>query len=242
MLLDDLTAVIAVKNRNVNIAYCIASIAQRTDFPKCIVVDFGSEPPLHWDNAPWLKVIRVTNSTLTFHKSRALNIGLRSVTTKFVLFTDADQIFAPNFFTDVHELLSSNPNLLVKCYTNFLAAVPPNVLPSSVMSYYDSLLTAAKKNSKFLGEGCCFGCTVENVLRINGFDERYINWGYEDCDFAHRMELIGCKRKFIHDKTTMVHLPHQENWSGHVANHDLYRECQAIGKTVANENIEWGKP
>ena len=241
MLLSDLTVVIAVKNRNVNIAYCVASIAQRKEFPKCIIVDFGSDQAIYWDNVAWINVIRVTNNVSTFHKSRALNIGLRAVTTKFVLFTDADQLFDPDLFTTVHRCVSSDPNLLIKCYTHFLEHLPINISPGIVMKHYSTLLTSAKRNPKFLGEGCCFGCTTENALKINGFDERYINWGYEDCDFAHRMNLSGCKTLFIHDKTTMVHLPHQENWVGHIANHDLYRECLATGKTIVNENVEWGK-
>ena len=240
MFLSDITAVIAVKNRHINITYCIASIEQRKDFPNCIVVDFGSEPRLHFFERPWLTVIRVDNNVSKFHKARALNIGLRSVITEFVVFTDADQIFAPNFFTTIWGYLPSDPALLLRCYTHFLEHIPPKISPSTVMNHYDSLLTDAKKNPKFLGEGCCVGCLTNNALKLNGFDEQYHGWGYEDCDFAYRMLLSGCVSLFVHDKTTLIHLPHQENWIGRIENNDLYKRCQMTQEAVVNENINWG--
>jgi len=39
--------------------------------------------------------------------------------------------------------------------------------------------------------GCHFALAMDDVRRVNGFDENYVGWGYEDDDFARRLYLAG---------------------------------------------------
>jgi GT2 family glycosyltransferase len=239
-MLTDLTAVIAVKNRNENIACCVNSISVNSDIPKCIIVDFGSYPPVTMCGPEWLKVVHVGRNTGRFHKARALNIGLRHVTTKYVVFTDADQLFATDFFKTVRDMIGTS-RVLAKCNTYFLPEIPKNIPRANLYKSYNAVLEIAKKNNKFLGEGCCLGCHTEHAQYVHGFDERFIDWGYEDCDFAYRLSLLGYAVTFIDNFTSMVHMPHAIDLTGHVQNSALFCANQRTGKIIANENTAWGE-
>ena len=98
--MDNLTAVIAVKDRPLNINYCVNSILGCTPSPKIVIVDFGSVKPVIniVPRSDRLEVIAVSRDVRIFHKARALNIGIRKAETEFVCITDADQVFDKKFF------------------------------------------------------------------------------------------------------------------------------------------------
>lgn len=41
--------------------------------------------------------------------------------------------------------------------------------------------------------GCHFSLFLDDVRRINGFDENFVGWGYEDDDFARRLYKAGIR-------------------------------------------------
>ena len=41
--------------------------------------------------------------------------------------------------------------------------------------------------------GCHFALAMDDVRRVNGFDENFTGWGYEDDDFGRRLYLAGLK-------------------------------------------------
>ena len=44
--------------------------------------------------------------------------------------------------------------------------------------------------------------------RLNGFDERFVGWGYEDCDLQERLERAGLRVRSLLWRTMPVHLWH----------------------------------
>jgi glycosyltransferase involved in cell wall biosynthesis len=44
--------------------------------------------------------------------------------------------------------------------------------------------------------------------RVNGFDEQFVGWGFEDRDFQQRLERLGVRVRSILLRTTAVHLWH----------------------------------
>jgi GT2 family glycosyltransferase len=41
--------------------------------------------------------------------------------------------------------------------------------------------------------GCHFALSMDDVRRVNGFDENFVGWGYEDDDFGRRLYLAGVR-------------------------------------------------
>lgn len=58
---------------------------------------------------------------------------------------------------------------------------------------------------------CNLGMFKQDFLTVNGFDERYCGWGYEDSDLVIRLLKSGIKRKDGHGIIPVVHLWHPEN-------------------------------
>lgn len=246
----NLTAIIACKDRFQNLEYCIRSIATANSIPQVIIVDFGSVEHINQlaEKYQWLSVINVSNNTSMFHKTRALNIGIRAAKTKFVCLTDVDQLFQPNFFDVVFQTLIHNIDAFVRCETHFLPSLPAGVYPNQVNhDMYFKLLKIVMKTAtkKPHGEGCCHGIAKDRLLEINGHDEDYIGWGFEDKDLATRLVAAGAQTTWVTQKTSMIHLPHKRNEKYFAPvtrnkNEKLYKNKLSNLEIVANKTTQWG--
>lgn len=58
---------------------------------------------------------------------------------------------------------------------------------------------------------CNLGLWSDDFLRVNGFDESYEGWGFEDSDLAVRLINAGVRRKEGAFATGVLHLWHREN-------------------------------
>jgi len=206
----NLTALIACQDRKRNLDYCLASMSLCKPIPQCIVVDYGSVDPIHYpEYSAWLRVIRVNDSGI-FNKSRAMNIALRHTTTDYICSTDADQIFNKNFFGTVLNFLTKYKNRIVLCKTYLATSLYRVTLNDFIKKngYTTMLNNVRKERRRTIGEGCCNGMPTSWILSVNGWDEDYVGWGYEDTDLLLRASLSGIHTSYIDHKTNMIHLPH----------------------------------
>lgn len=65
---------------------------------------------------------------------------------------------------------------------------------------------------------CNLALWKEDFIRVNGFDECFQGWGYEDSDLVIRLIHAGIKRKEGRFAVTVLHLWHPQNDRSH---HDL---------------------
>lgn len=56
--------------------------------------------------------------------------------------------------------------------------------------------------------GCHFSLFRDDVWRVNGFDEHYVGWGYEDDDFARRLYAVGVRPCSVIVEARALHLWH----------------------------------
>jgi glycosyltransferase involved in cell wall biosynthesis len=56
--------------------------------------------------------------------------------------------------------------------------------------------------------GCHFSLFREDVERVNGFDENFVGWGYEDDDFARRLYRAGVTPRSVIEPARALHLWH----------------------------------
>jgi len=242
----NLTVLIACKNRPINIAFCLASIATCKPRPKTILIDFGSTVPLEFpEYNDWLKIVRVDRNISFFHKARALNIGIKQVQTKFLCITDADQIFQANFFGVVYKHLLKNPKLFVMCYTHWLRKVP-NIGMNDLRKNYPLLLKEAKESGiRPHGDGCCNGVLTKWIKHVHGLDENYVGYGAEDSDLALRAKFDGLKVKWVHKETTMIHLPHPKTGKYYskeifTKNKQRFYKRRVTKEIIVNKKGKWG--
>jgi len=243
----DLTALITCKDRDLNLRYCLESIKHSSLVPEVVLVDFGSTTSLEplQEMYPFLHVIRTTNNTKDFHKARAINIGLKAIETKYTCITDADQIFSKNFFETVQSELYNNKKAFVLCASYFLSNIPNGFLPKDIGSKFDKLLDLAKREHNRHGDGCCNGFWTKWGMHVHGYDEDYKGFGAEDSDFSRRSMLSGLKRIRIHNKVSMIHLPHPRTGAYYHpntlhANRVKYLTKGSTKQITANVGVPWG--
>lgn len=106
-------------------------------------------------------------------------------------------------------------------------------------------------------------CSKRHFLKVNGYDESFVGWGYEEIDFVNRLCKTGCKKISI-PKKYLGKLDHSED--ERVSNYDpkfvgkinpthknshmkyksnlsnFMRSTSNIkkNKLIANESIPWG--
>jgi hypothetical protein len=248
--LRDLTVLLTCKNREYNLKYCLGSIHGCNPRPNTILIDYGSDVSLisYSEKYPWLKVIRVDRNTKTFHKTRAYNIGLRQVKTKFMCATDIDQIFQSNFFGVVYFALSSTTNAFVMCKTRFLKrSLPKDINPTNISKNYSRIKNLIPKDSRIGGEGCCLAISTKWAMSVNGWDEGYIGRGPEDSDFMVRARLANYKHIWLSlKKTGMIHLPHKDKM-GFVGKYKklnkerYFNRKKNTKQIIVNLNKQWGQ-
>lgn len=56
--------------------------------------------------------------------------------------------------------------------------------------------------------GCHFSLFRDDVRRVNGFDENFVGWGYEDDDFARRLYKAGVRPRSVILAARAMHLWH----------------------------------
>jgi len=56
--------------------------------------------------------------------------------------------------------------------------------------------------------GCHFSIFREDIERVNGFDEAYVGWGFEDDDFAMRLHKAGVRGRSLILEARALHLWH----------------------------------
>lgn len=86
----------------------------------------------------------------------------------------------------------------------------------------------------------CQSVDKEVVLKMRGFDEEFIHYGYEDDDFADRLKLMGIKFVFREDILT-IHQYHETCKNLNEKNNkELYLKKKGTNP-IRNIDKEWGK-
>ena len=100
----------------------------------------------------------------------------------YVMCTDVDILFAPNFLKEVTDTLSQG-NRFVVCRCRDL---PPDTENTPYTPEGFSDLHGRSQYRHLLGTGACQAVRKEWFYDVRGYDEKYIYWGYEDRDMFRR--------------------------------------------------------
>ena len=181
-------------------------------------------------------------------RSEALNIGIRHASTRFVMLTDADIIYAPNYIDNAIEALEEDERRII--HSTFYETGEEVIdEQTDVVSDFDRLRVVATprvaddpKSTYLFGQSIICAST-EGIHRIRGFDEFYCGWGSEDDDLMRRMESLGMYLYSIAGKTEYLHHSHPEkaNLSDvEKAQIEINRQYRWRNKTILRNPLGWG--
>ena len=219
----------------------IRSVAEQTQLPdEIIVTDDGStnetkELVDRLSQELSLTVRFLWQKDDGFRASRARNKAAEVAKGDYLIFIDGDCVL-PRYFIQSHMVLSEqgmfvtgNRVLLTKKGTektlqkkmslpklSFLAWGMWRVL--GYVNRISPLLLRIKsfprnrKGNKWEGaKSCNLSLHKVDFVAVNGFDEAFQGWGYEDADLSARLIGNGCLRKDGRYFSPVIHLWHQEN-------------------------------
>lgn len=122
-----------------------------------------------------------------FLRSHSKNMALRLATGDILCNINADHFIGKNFAEYVNEVFNRDPQVVITC-DDFFKTKPDYKVAADV-----------------LGKVCV---KREDFNQVSGFDEKFINYGFEDIDFINRLELSGLKRSFIEDPSFLKFISH----------------------------------
>lgn len=192
-----------------------------------------------------------------WRKNKCLNEAIRRSRGEYLVFIDGDCIPHPKFVEDHRRLrrrgnvtggrrIESGPALsgLVESWTtlpdNYFSEARKMIWrqlfrekPGEVMAQLRRTIrfpfvggrAIGRKNRGILGAN--FGIYREDIEKVNGFDERYVNPGTgEDIDLDVRLENVGIGHVSVSHYALMIHRHHSRLFMGAQDNAELFRAAK----------------
>ncbi|MCC6931816.1 MAG: glycosyltransferase [Deltaproteobacteria bacterium] len=223
---------------------CLLSLREQSSNAKVqiIISDFGSSEA---KKAELLKLCSemgahhlYTDAKCPWARSLALNIGIQAAKAKWIMTTDADMIFAPNFFRMLASYIAEFGEKTA--YYAQCVKLPPCHLPhgwraEDVVSYVTKGRIYGRE-----GKGGCQVASRELLMKIRGFNENYSVWGCEDEDLFERIGWAGFDRVWLRPGYYMHqwHLPNIFQ-SASESNKKEYQELRDHPRIIVNAE-SWG--
>lgn len=241
-----LSVVIPVRDRaGTRLENCLRSLRwQEFDGGIEIVVsDFGSRPdevaPLQALCARHDARLVRTETDALWNRSRALNVGIQASAGRYILCTDADMLFSPDFcsaIVDAQREYDDRALVLCRCHD----------LPESVaeepraLEEFDALRAQAAVRMTS-GTGACQAATRDYFFAVRGYDEAYEYWGAEDNDMVSRAGRYGLQSVWLPERPAMLHQWHptmkNDRWFRRKLNEWRYRLTRFV---VVKNRRGWG--
>jgi glycosyltransferase involved in cell wall biosynthesis len=222
-----------------------------------IVADDGSTESTaklisEWHNKVSFSLKHVWQEDRGFRAAKIRNMAVANASGDYCIFLDGDCIVRPDFvaqhlrLAEIGFFVVGNRVLLSDKMTRTLFQQSNNITHCSLLGWF---LKRCKgdinrwlslwnlpgnswrklKPSEWRGAKTCnLGVWRENFYHVNGFDESFQGWGYEDSDLVIRLIQFGIKRKSGKYATTVLHMGHEK----------IDRDREKINLTLLEETVK----
>lgn len=171
-----------------------------------------------------------------FRAAAIRNRALAATAADYVIFADGDCVMPPDFIASHRNLaergwfLSGNRLMLTRAFTEKVLRdkLPVHLwktrdwLKARWTGHIERLLPLLRisgmdwlrKRLSMRWQGaktCNLSAWRDDLLRVNGLDERYTGWGLEDSDLVIRLLRAGIRNKSARFAVPVFHLWHREN-------------------------------
>jgi GT2 family glycosyltransferase len=158
--------------------------------------------------------------------ARSRNEGAAATAAPYLIFTDGDCVFPPDFLAlhlaqrkrgvacsgdrvKLDRRTTERINLEHIVSGTYEAWVPVRERRRLyVRSLKDRFYEMIQHDKKPKLIGCHIAVWRSDFEQVNGFDERFIGWGCEDDDFAHRLRMSGIRIRSVLGRIRLYHLWH----------------------------------
>lgn len=207
----------------------LASAAAQSRLPdEVIVADDGSREDTRAlvariaRNFP-TRIAHVWHEDLGFRAARARNLGIAAARGDYVILVDGDMLLHPEFVAD-HERLAlpraalqgsrldaseeETARLLAGGRPRFGPLMPGRFPPHRAIRWLPLSRIKARSSSGGRIYSCNMSAWRDDLLAVNGFDERFEGYGGEDQELAKRLRHAGIRRRQLKFAGLAIHLRH----------------------------------
>jgi GT2 family glycosyltransferase len=167
-----------------------------------------------------------TGANTLFNKSKAFNLGVKDVNTKFVVLHDADTL-VPGFYTQkIYGILENNESCHIgKTVIYATKDASREISKSGIVDHNSNC-------DRVVGyfEGGSLACHTNVYWNVGGFNEDFWGYGCEDCEFYSR---LSSNSKWYEDRSVdFLHLWHGRvhGWHNH---HKKNKEINTVLSQLA---------
>lgn len=239
-----ISVIVTTYNRPDALALVLQGLSSQHDAHfEVLIADDGSTDQTQSliENNPWpFPVKHVWHEDQGFRAARIRNLAVSYASGEYLIFIDGDCVPRSDFIGRHQELaevgwfVSGSRILLNPTLTEEAISGKKTILRWSVWNWLIARLKgdinrvlpllnialSPSKNRSQEWQGaktCNLAMWREDFNRINGFDEEFTGWGYEDSDLVIRLLQTGVRRKQAKSAVTVLHLWHNENDRQHEA-------------------------
>lgn len=172
-----------------------------------------------------------------FRKSLIINKAIRQTRCEYIIQADGDMLLHPSFVADhlnaaridcfvQGSRVLLDPSLTKKMITAGLVSLRPwtqgirnrfNALHLPFLAFLFGKKTSSNKNIK----ACNLAFWRADYILVNGYNNEFYGWGWEDVEFATRLLLAGCKKRRLKLAGVAYHLHHASLTRNHVKENEI---------------------
>jgi glycosyltransferase involved in cell wall biosynthesis len=240
----------------------LKSVARQTEMPdEIIIADDGSRPDTaeliaHWAKRLPIPVRHIWQEDIGFRASRVRNRAIAAARGDYIVIVDGDMVLNANFIYD-HKRAAQRGYFIqgARVITGPRAAqtmlsqrivdlgfLAPDIqrrrhtLRNRILSWL--VLRKVHTDQRAI-RSCNQAYWKDDLLRVNGFDERMTGWGGEDNEIAARLYNVGIRRRNLKFGGLAIHLHHTSRKPiGENPNHVLLQATIDAGKTRCAQGID----
>lgn len=236
----------------------LLSIQNQSVLPDEIVIaDDGSTSTTKrliegFQNTLPVDVKHIWHEDVGFTKTVILNKALKQIESSYIIQIDGDIILHKHFIKN-HKSFAEKNTFLYGSRVSLKEDHSKKVLQHKITTFcwlnpglmrktraiyapwYNYFTKAQLQNSSKL-RGCNMSYWKEDAFAINGYNEDFVGWGYEDFDFAQRLLNKGVYSKRIKQAMIQFHIYHNEAPKGNTAVGDAIQIKTAQQKIVRCTN------
>jgi glycosyltransferase involved in cell wall biosynthesis len=209
----------------------LASVARQAAMPdEVLVADDGSAPATAELVAGWagrlpVPVRHLWQEDLGFRLARSRNRAIAAATGEYLVLVDGDMTLHPKFIADHRR--AARPGAFVQGWRVYAGPQTGSHMLANRLLDCSPLAPDLRRRHRLLRlpplawliharahrsprkiQGCNQGYWREDLLRVNGFDERMTQWGGEDDELGARLFNAGVRRRDLRFAAVAVHLHH----------------------------------
>lgn len=241
-----------------------SAINQKVTPYEVIIADDGSKAPTKelidvYKNKFSCPLIHIWQEDNGFQLAQIRNKAAAAASGEYLVFIDGDCLIRPSFIRNHLKLaktgcfISGNRALLLKDFSSQVLKEKTCIETWKPTHFTSNQINRAwALNSIPLGpirslkskcwkqlKGCNFAIWKNDLIAINGLDESFIGWGYEDSELTIRLLRYGLKNRSGRLATTVLHLWHKEQ--DRTQEHENWAKLQDVlngDKRIAEKGID----